>query len=267
MTVCRIGYGVSVPVKRAEPPGSVLRLVYVGRLVEQQKRVSDVAAALCSAAQVIPNLEAWIVGEGSARPAVEDIIQNKGNGRVKLLGRVDNARIYDVLTQCHGLVLLSDYEGLPISMLEGMAAGVVPICLDMRSGIREAIEHGVNGLIVKDREVDFLSAVKALKNDPVWWQKLSQGARETIAERYSTMECARQWVGLLRRLNSAGRAPVKIKASCALRLPPRNSKFGNYDTRMPWTERLQDHFRSILPHHRRMAKAALKLVGLRRETS
>jgi glycosyltransferase involved in cell wall biosynthesis len=267
VTVCRIGYGVPIPAKRAEPPSSVLRLVYVGRLVEQQKRVSNVAGALCSAVQAIPNSEAWIVGEGSARPAVEDIIQNKGNGRVKLLGRVDNARIYDVLTQCHGLVLLSDYEGLPISMLEGMAAGVVPICLDMRSGIREAIEHGVNGLIVKDREVDFLSAVKALKNDPVWWQKLSQGARETIAERYSTMECARQWVGLLRRLNSAGRAPVKIKASCALRLPPRNSKFGNYDTRMPWTERLQDHFRSILPHHRRMAKAALKLVGLRRETS
>src|SRR5262249_15732210 len=200
VTICRIGYGVPIPSNRAAPPGSVFRLIYVGRLVEGQKRVSDVAAALCSAAEAIPNLEAWIVGEGSARPAVEDIIRKKGDGRVRLLGRVDNAKIYDVLVQCHGLVLLSDYEGLPISMLEAMAAGVVPICLDMRSGIREAIEHGVNGLIVKDRTDGFFSAVKALQGDQVRWQELSMAARETVARRYSIEECARQWTGLLRRL-------------------------------------------------------------------
>ena len=163
VTVCRIGYGVPIPAKLAESPTSVFRLVYIGRLVEEQKRVSDVTTALCAVAQRIPNLEAWIVGEGSARNAVEDIIRKKGNGCVRLLGRVDNANIYDVLGQCHGLVLLSDYEGLPVSMLEGMAAGVVPICLDVRSGIREALEHGVNGLIVKDRADDFFSAVKALQ--------------------------------------------------------------------------------------------------------
>jgi glycosyltransferase involved in cell wall biosynthesis len=267
VTVCRIGYGVPIAPNRAKPPVSVFRLVYVGRLVEEQKRVSHVAAALCSAARAIPNLEAWIVGEGSARPAVEDIIRNKGDGRVQLVGRVNNARIYDVLTQCHALVLLSDYEGLPIAMLEAMAAGVVPICLDMRSGIREALEHGVNGLIVKDREVDFLSAVKALKDNPVWWQKLSQAARETVAERYSSEECARQWVGLLRRLNSAGPAPVRIRASRTLRLPPRNSKFGHYDIRIPWTKRLQDYIPSILPYYRRVARAALRVRVPRRKPS
>ena len=179
VTVCRIGYGVPIPAKLAEPPTSVFRLVYIGRLVEEQKRVSDVATALCAVAQRIPNLEAWIVGEGWARNAVEDIIREKGNGRVRLLGWVDNANIYDVLGQCHGLVLLSDYEGLPVSMLEAMAAGVVPICLDTRSGIREALEHGANGLIVKDRADDFFSAVKAL-SDPAKWQKLSLAARETV---------------------------------------------------------------------------------------
>jgi colanic acid/amylovoran biosynthesis glycosyltransferase len=256
VTVCRIGCGVPIPAKSAELPTSVFRLVYIGRLVEEQKRVSDVASALCAAAQRTPNLEGWIVGEGSARNAVEDIIRTKGNGRVRCLGRVDNANMYDVLAQCHGLVLLSDYEGLPVSMLEAMAAGVVPICLDVRSGIREALEQGVNGLIVKDRADDFLSAVKALQGNSTKWRKLSLAARETVRHRYSIEECARQWVRLLRRLNSARAAAASFNAPKVLRLPPRNPKFGHQDMRLPWKTRLEDYARSVPAIHR-MAKAAL----------
>jgi colanic acid/amylovoran biosynthesis glycosyltransferase len=68
-------------------------------------------------------------------------------------------------------VLLSDYEGLPVSVLEAMASGVVPICLDTRSGTQEAIQHGVNGLIVKDRADDFFTSVEALQGDPAWWEE------------------------------------------------------------------------------------------------
>jgi glycosyltransferase involved in cell wall biosynthesis len=252
--VRRIGYGVPIPTKLAEPPTSVFRLAYIGRLVQEQKRVIDVAASLCAATQRISNLEAWIVGDGAQRNAVEDIIRTKGNERVRWLGRVNNANIYDVLAQCHGLVLLSDYEGLPISMLEAMAVGVVPICLDMRSGIREALEHGVNGLIVNDRADDFFSAVKALQADPGKWQTLSLAAQETVRQRYTIEECARQWVGLLRRLNTTT-AARNFKAGQLLRLPPHNPKFGNQDGRLPWARR----FVQSIPIIHRAAKATLAI--------
>jgi colanic acid/amylovoran biosynthesis glycosyltransferase len=257
VAVCRIGYGVPIPASSAEPPTSVFRLIYVGRLIEEQKSVSRVAAALCGVVQSMPNLEAWIVGEGGARDAVQNIIRKKGmHARVRLLGRVDNANIYDVLTQCHALVLLSDYEGLPVSILEAMAAGVVPICLDMRSGIRDAVEHGVNGLIVKDRTDDFLAAVKALQADPSNWQKLSLAARATARRRYSIEECARQWAGLLQRLHRTTPARASFKAPRVIRLPPPNSKFSNYDLRLPLKRRIMDYIRSI-PFIHRSAKAAL----------
>ena len=254
VTVCRIGYGVPIPAKLAESPTSVLRLVYIGRLVEEQKRASDVTTALCAVAKRVPSLEAWIVGDGPARNAVEDIIQKKGNGCVRFLGRVDNANIYDVLRQCHGLVLLSDYEGLPITILEAMAAGVVPICLEARSGIREILEHGVNGLIVKDRSDDFFSAVKALRN-PLKWQKLSLAARETVRQRYSVEECAGQWLGLLRRLSNTRSAGTSFNAPKVIRLPPPNPKFGHQDMRLSWSARLRDYVRSVPAIHQ-MAKAA-----------
>jgi colanic acid/amylovoran biosynthesis glycosyltransferase len=200
LTVRRIACGVPIPARTTELSESVFRLVYIGRLTEEAKRITDLTNALCTVIRSIPNLEAWIVGEGEERLAVKNIIRKKGmNAQVRLLGRVDN--VYDVLMRCHGLVLLSDHEGLPISMLEAMATGVVPICLDMRSGVREAIEHGVNGLIVKDREADFLAAVRGLQSDPAKWQQLSLAARETARKRYSIEESARQWLDLLEHLN------------------------------------------------------------------
>jgi colanic acid/amylovoran biosynthesis glycosyltransferase len=252
--VRRIANGIPIPARTAEPAGPVFRLVYTGRLVEEAKRISEVTKALCAAAQNIPNLEAWMTGEGDA-PAVEAIIRERGMGsRVRLLGRVDD--VYDVLAQCHGLVLLSDYEGLPVSVLEAMATGVVPICLDTRSGVGEAIEHGVNGLIVKDRGADFLAAVRGLQRDPAKWQQLSLAARDTAQRRYSIEESARQWVDLLEDLFARKPARSGFPAFGALRLPPANPKFGIYGASLPWPKRTEDYIKTVPPLYR-MARAAI----------
>jgi len=246
VAVRRISHGIPLPNKSTQSPDLVFRLVYMGRLIEEQKRSSDVAVALCEVVRRNPNLEAWIVGDGPARKAVEGIIQEKGVGaRVRLLGRVDNTDVFGILAQCHGLVLLSDYEGLPISMLEAMATGVVPICLDMRSGIREAVQHGVNGLIVKDRAEDFFTSVEALQGDLAWWKKLSIAARETVCERYSIENCTRQWVDFLQSLDTGRAAPTPFKRPRVLQLPPPNPKFGDYDIRLSWKRRLKDRLRSV----------------------
>lgn len=257
--VRRIPSGITIPARAADLPESVFRLVYTGHLTEEQKRISEVTNALCTATQAIPNLEAWIVGEGAARPAVEAIIHEKGMGtRVKLLGWVDNAQIYDLLAQCHSLVLLSDYEGMPVSMMEAMAAGVVPICLDTRSGIREAIEHGVNGLIVKDRAADFVAAVRGLQSDLPKWRRLSLAARETARRRFSIAECARQWIDLLENLHKSSTARAEFKAPRVLQLPPPDPKFDIFGMALPWNKILEEYIRSSPPLYG-MAKPTVAL--------
>jgi colanic acid/amylovoran biosynthesis glycosyltransferase len=255
--VRRIPSGVPIPTKAARPPKSIFRLVYVGNLIEEQKRISAVANALCTATQTFPNLEAWIVGEGAARPAVEHIISERGMGtRVKLLGWVDSAQIYDLLAQCHSLVLLSDYEGMPVSVMEGMATGVVPICLDTRSGIREAIKHGVNGLIVKDRDADFFAAIRELHSDRAKWRQLSLAARETARRRFSIEECARQWVCMLENLYRPQAARGNFKAPRVLRLPPPDPKFDVFGQTISWRGRAAEYILSFPPLFR-MAKLAV----------
>jgi colanic acid/amylovoran biosynthesis glycosyltransferase len=255
--VRRIPSGISIPTTAAELPTSVFRLIYTGTLANIQKRISEVANALCIATQTIPNLEAWIVGDGVARPEVENIIRETGMGsRVKLLGWVHNARIYDLLTQCQSLVLLSDCEGMPVSVMEAMATGVVPICLDTRSGIREAIEHGVNGLIVKDRAADFFAAVRNLQSNPAKWQRMSMAARETARQRFSIEECARQWVDMLETLHKPRTTRADFNAPRLLRLPPPDSKFDIFGMTIPWKGRVADYIRATPPLYR-MAKLTL----------
>jgi glycosyltransferase involved in cell wall biosynthesis len=254
--VRRIACGVPIPSRTAKLPSSVFRLVYTGRLTEEAKRVSDVARALCTVTQNLPNLEAWMTGEGGARPAVEAIIRETGMGsRVRLLGLVDN--VYDVLAHCHCLVLLSDYEGLPTSVLEAMATGVVPICLDTRSGIREAIEHGVNGLVVKDRAADFFAAVKGLQSDLAKWRRLSLAAQETARQRYSIEECAREWVDLLEDLNRRRAARAAFQAPRVLRLPMPNPACWTV-VKLPWKEKCKEYIKSI-PRAYRIAKATVEV--------
>jgi hypothetical protein len=115
----------------------------------------------------------------------------------------------------------------------------------------EAIEHGVNGLVVKDRGADFLAAVGGLQSDPAKWQQLSLAARETARKRYSIEESARQWLDLLEHLNRWEAARADFQAPRVLRLPPLHPK---YTRKMPpWKRMLEKNLRYIPPLYR-MAK-------------
>lgn len=190
--------GVPVPDATARwSAGEPLRLLYAGRLEEEQKRISEVARALCRAAQ-LPSVTATIAGDGRARADVERIIAAEGRGRVAYVGLVDNARIQSLMAEHHAFALLSDYEGLPIALMEAMAAGLVPICTPMRSGIGELVDDGHTGLITPDRADGFLAAVQRLAASPDEWRRLSEGARRRIVTGgYGLDDCLGRWLALL----------------------------------------------------------------------
>ncbi|WP_260675920.1 MULTISPECIES: glycosyltransferase family 4 protein [Nostocales] len=231
----QIPCGVTLPENFAQPPLERMRLIYVGRLVEEQKQISQVTSALCRAVREIPNTEAIIFGDGSAKANVEKILTTEGKGLpIKLAGLVDNARIQEVMLESHALVLLSDYEGLPIALMEAMACGVVPICLQMRSGIPELVEDGVTGLLVNDRGNEFVTAVKRLRNEVGLWERLSVSARAKIEAYYSSEVCTSKWVHLLTELHTNSQGVKAIKKPFWIKLPPVNSALAREDVRIPY---------------------------------
>lgn len=81
-------------------------------------------------------------------------------------------------------ILPSYFEGLPMALLETMAAGVVPIVTTVGS-MKVIVNHGVNGLHVeKHNSNDLYEKLKYILSNPKQYQKLSNNAQNTIRADY-----------------------------------------------------------------------------------
>lgn len=141
--------GVSTPEKdHLFPwhPKKPLEIVYVGRLVHYQKRVLDLPPLLIRLKELGVLFKCHVIGDGSERTALQKAIAMSCVAKdVQMHGALPHNEVLSQLKRCHVFLLVSDSEGLPISMLEGMAHGNLPIVPQLPSGISEVICPGVNG--------------------------------------------------------------------------------------------------------------------------
>jgi colanic acid/amylovoran biosynthesis glycosyltransferase len=238
VTVRAIPCGVPIPPHRVQRDPARLRLAYVGRLADEQKRITDLTRAFCRVTREVPGIEALIVGEGPDKSKVERVIADEHNDRVTLSEPVDVDRVQTLLLERDVIVLLSDYEGLPIALMEGMACGCVPITLKVRSGIPELVENEKTGLIVEDRDGGFTDAVRRLRNDPSLWEALSTRGRTKIEDGYSRGLCADMWKELLTSIGAHGRPRRAISVPTRMRILHRNPALDMEHQMKPRTSRL-----------------------------
>jgi glycosyltransferase involved in cell wall biosynthesis len=139
-----IPYGASVPARERRPPDSELRLLYVGRLVQEQKRILELPAILSSLRSSGRRFTLTIVGEGAQEPELRDAL-----GRLDLLdvvrfaGYVQADEVINYYFEHDALLNISTYEGFAISVIEALAAGCVPVCTDLPGLDRSAFIDGV----------------------------------------------------------------------------------------------------------------------------
>lgn len=185
-----------------------VRLIYTGRLVDHQKRVRDFVP-------VIRALEAREIdyqfsfygsdlGEGSQQFLEDSLASQIERGVVQFFGRVAPQEVKEALLDHDIFLLLSDFEGLPQSVLEAMAFGCVPIVTDITSGIPELIDDGVHGYVVQDRSWDALAEkVEYLAANRDMLANLSSAARTRIREGGFTIESvADKYDDVIRRVFS-----------------------------------------------------------------
>jgi glycosyltransferase involved in cell wall biosynthesis len=167
--------------KRAEPG----RILFLGR-VEAAKGVAELIDAAALLAPRFPHLRLVLAGSGDL-DAWRRAAAERGVARqVELTGWLDDAARAQQLARASVFCLPSHAEGLPMALLEAMAAGKAVVASAV-GGIPEAVRDGEDGLLVAPRDGAALAAALArVLEDGALRARLGECARTTVAQHYST---------------------------------------------------------------------------------
>jgi len=175
---------IPIPPELHKPVGErPLRLLYVGRGgAEKRVQLIGRAARLCREKGL--EVEVTLVGD------LEDAVAAEDRACCHLTGLIsDSEQLAELYRQADLLLITSNREGFPLTVMEGMAQGCVPVCTAV-GGIPEHIRHQENGWLLPAEDDDvvveaLLQAVAALSADRRLLQRLSTAAYQYAAKNFS----------------------------------------------------------------------------------
>jgi glycosyltransferase involved in cell wall biosynthesis len=175
----------------------------IGRLSEQ-KHHTDFLAMAKRVVDRFPRTRFLLIGDGPLRPDLERQRRELGlDDRVLFTGPRGDIPLLLALMDC--FVLSSLWEGLPVTLLEAMAAATPCVSTDV-GGCRDVVRPGETGWLVPERNPDALArAVIGVLEDPPRAEAVAARARQLVTERHSIERFTRDHESLYLRLLGRGR--------------------------------------------------------------
>jgi glycosyltransferase involved in cell wall biosynthesis len=170
-------------------PADAFVVAGIGRLTFQK----NFALFLDVAAEVLrmhPRAFFLIAGTGEDEAALREQAQRLGIAeRVRFLGYVaEMAKLYPATD---ALLLTSRYEGLPITILEAMAAGVPIVSSDL-DGVQEILVDEEDAALVPPGETArYVERLSSLINEPARAERYAAAALEKVRSRFSAQAMTR----------------------------------------------------------------------------
>lgn len=199
----------------AEPDWSTpLRLLFVGRLDDQQKgifRLPEILAA-CRLRQLPIRLT--IMGNGPDQTQLRQLLQMAGVADlVDLQGFQPHAQVLAAMHRHHGLLMPSNYEGLPIVLLEALAYGCVPVAARLPNITDYMVQDGVSGFLVNSTDIEgYVNGIAQLLM-PERWRALRSTGMVLVKRQFSRQRMSERYLALFSDLacGTYSRPPDRAK--------------------------------------------------------
>lgn len=153
------------------------RICFVGRLTEQKNVFNLIRAVAGIGIKII------IFGSGSQKQDLKNLAKELGV-KVEFRGNISNKDLPAEINKSRIFILPSIYEGCPKALLEAMACAL-PVIGTNVEGIKDIIIHKENGYLAETSAESLGKAIKEVLNDKNLQIKISQGARETILDKFN----------------------------------------------------------------------------------
>ena len=195
--------GVDVPGEIAEPPARAPRILCPARLCAV-KGHRYLLASLAALRDRGVEFSCDLAGDGELRGELAiEIDRLRLGANVRMLGNVEHRHLLEALVRAdYDLVVLAsieigdEHEGIPVALMEAMAAGVPPVATRTGS-IDELVEAG-SGVLVPERDPQALAdALERLVRDGVLRRRLGASARRRIICEFESAETTRRLADLL----------------------------------------------------------------------
>ncbi|HBL24313.1 MAG TPA: hypothetical protein DDZ40_09380 [Deltaproteobacteria bacterium] len=187
----RFDVGVDAEAKRSELCiGQNDRVIGCVGNLRKDKNYPNLIRAFRIVEERVPGAKLVIAGEGKRRKDLETLIGELDlTGKVLLLGARDD--VPEIMKVMNVYCLSSLMEGLPLSLLEAMSAGLPVVGTDVR-GIRDVIADGQTGLLVPSDSPEKLSEalIRVLTDEELARGLSTQGQRYVLRE-----HSVEKWVG------------------------------------------------------------------------
>lgn len=155
-TVVVLGNPVITPERIGMRRKNASHVLFLGRL-HQKKGVFDLVEAIPKVLERLPEAKFTLAGDGDLDKVARQAEALGVRHALNLPGWVDGSAKDALLASADLLVLPSYYEGLPVCILEAMAAGV-PVLSSAIGGIPDVLENGACGVLIAPGNVEALAA-------------------------------------------------------------------------------------------------------------
>jgi len=191
------------PFEVGEPAPLESKTVIAAGRLSNQKGFDRLVPAFAKVVEKFPDWQLHIYGTGPDKGKLKRAIRDADVGdNVILKGLVPgleeafrNASIY---------AMSSRYEGLPMVLLEAMSQGLPIVSFDCPEGPRQLITDDVNGLLVREGDVDALAdALLRLIEDPAERHRMGRAGLDR-AQSYTADAVVTRWEELFARLGHGG---------------------------------------------------------------
>jgi glycosyltransferase involved in cell wall biosynthesis len=192
---------------RADPSRSPVRLVMVARF-EPQKDHATLLHALAGLSEQPWELD--LIGDGPLMGSMESLAAALGLAdRVRFLGQ--RRDVDQILAQAQVSLLVSNWEGFPLSILEAMRAGL-PVVASSVGGISESVLDQETGYLVPRRDIELLrDRIGRLLRAPGLRADLGANGRRRYDQHFTLGQSVTKTVAVYRDVLGATKAPGQLE--------------------------------------------------------
>ncbi len=185
-------------------------LLFVGRLAGV-KGVPVLLKALQSVLVQHPELRVTLIGDGPERRSLETLATEMGLSQcTNFVGYKSQSEVADTLAETDIFVLPSFAEGVPVVLMEAMAASV-PVITTHVAGIPELVRDGTHGILTHPGDTASLAhAIKTLLDNPDRAEGMGKAGQARVADAFNIAQEA-AWLAELLDGYRAGATDLPIR--------------------------------------------------------